>query len=813
MSRLPLFKFNNRWYVIFFLLLAAFLRTHQLDQLPPALFHDEAYNGLDVLRVLREKSFPIFFEENNGREPLNMYWEVVVASLVGVSPFSLRIASALIGIVTVALFYWCVKLFFGRTISPFWPIFACGLLACSYWHLHFSRLAFRAIFFVPLLILTWGFYWQGLERGRGRHFIFAGCAMGLSLYTYLPARLLPFLVIAWAVLWGSKKENKERRWASWQGTVLCLCVALVVFSPLLVYFLQHPASFIGRSNQVSIFASAQQTTESNLWWRLAEYSWRTIRMFWDRGHDNPVLTLPYRPITDLPLKPLLLCALFASLAQWRNLRLQWVWGSLFTMLLPSILSNEPSHPLRTLGALPFFVLLLTMGGMALERRTTPQIGRTVVMSLLFLSTLVVYRDYFYRWARHPLTHYQFNQGHLLLAKELSRTNRPIFISSALFNHPSTQFYWQMKASQTVQQLAASELPSEEEVIMIYLGGECPPLVDPLLLFKPQTGQHHQLFSVTTSLLNAPVWLESRPTAHVLRNPIGYPALWQRPLTSLFLSEPRQLQLPRLMEVKFSSQWCLIGFDLPTENRQPGTTIPLTLYWENLFPHPPTYTLALTLQTAQSESLNSFSEPVPLPSPAEITRIKQEIAFPLPADLPLPAKYRWKIYLQSAENQTTPPFDAKTINASTDYLMLHHADVPSISEKTTPLSFTVGESAEHPLTQLQGYEITDYGDRWELTLFWHVKNRTPHNYNVFVHLLDAQNQLLAQHDSEPMNSKAPTLTWLEGELIADSHTFNIPISNYRVAVGLYQWQTGLRLPVWDENQQSQPDQIITFTLSP
>ena len=52
--------------VLGLLILAAALRFIRLDQLPPGLYHDEAYEGLDALRVLDGQT-PIYFPANNGR--------------------------------------------------------------------------------------------------------------------------------------------------------------------------------------------------------------------------------------------------------------------------------------------------------------------------------------------------------------------------------------------------------------------------------------------------------------------------------------------------------------------------------------------------------------------------------------------------------------------------------------------------------------------------------------------------------------------------------------------------------------------------
>ena len=56
---------QNRWVppaLLVVLLVAAGLRFWQLGQLPPGLYHDEAYNGLDALSLLQGWTFPQFYE-------------------------------------------------------------------------------------------------------------------------------------------------------------------------------------------------------------------------------------------------------------------------------------------------------------------------------------------------------------------------------------------------------------------------------------------------------------------------------------------------------------------------------------------------------------------------------------------------------------------------------------------------------------------------------------------------------------------------------------------------------------------------------
>ena len=87
-------------------LVAAFLRLYQLDLLPPGLFYDEAYNGLDVRGILTGVQFPLYFPGNNGREPIFLYLQSLFVAGLGYTPYALRVTAAFTGILTVAVVYW-----------------------------------------------------------------------------------------------------------------------------------------------------------------------------------------------------------------------------------------------------------------------------------------------------------------------------------------------------------------------------------------------------------------------------------------------------------------------------------------------------------------------------------------------------------------------------------------------------------------------------------------------------------------------------------------------------------------------------------
>jgi hypothetical protein len=81
-----------------------------------------------------------------------------------------------------------------------------------------------------------------------------------------------------------------------------------------------------------------------------------------------------------------------------------------------------------------------------------------------------------------------------------------------------------------------------------------------------------------------------------------------------------------------------------------------------------------------------------------------------------------------------------------------------------------------------------GDIAQVTLFWRSDESLTERYKVFVHLVNDQGQLVAQHDSEPGGGLVLTTTWQPGETVIDNHGLLVPIGaasgRYTALVGLY-----------------------------
>src|SRR5215217_1065111 len=92
--------------VLLLLVIAAPTRLLGLDALPPGLFHDEAYEGIDAVRILNGAR-PIFLPENYGREPLYAYVMAGLIALDGPTVVAVRATSALFGLLLIpAAWFW-----------------------------------------------------------------------------------------------------------------------------------------------------------------------------------------------------------------------------------------------------------------------------------------------------------------------------------------------------------------------------------------------------------------------------------------------------------------------------------------------------------------------------------------------------------------------------------------------------------------------------------------------------------------------------------------------------------------------------------
>ncbi len=413
------------------MLLAASLRFWQLDQMPPGLYHDEAYNGLDALSLLQGKTFPqfyegwelyaqdahagnppeparfpLFFEGNYGREPVHVYLMALTIWLFGPTPLAIRAVPAAAGVLAVWTTYLAAQAIFRNQKLEWVPILAAFTLAVLFPAVHFSRFGLRAMVFVPVETLAVYFFWRGMgtgAEGRGgvREKIWlaaAGFMLGLGLYIYAAARLFPLLFVGFVAIWFWRERGAMRLF--WRSVALMAGVSLVTAVPLLIFFFQYPYFFIFRIAYVA--NKGKGAVEGKAWLTWMLNIGRTVRgLFW-LGETHLRHNLPGRPFLD-PLQAILfgLGMINVSLKK-LNLRTIFLLLWLVIMLLPTIMSGDAPHFGRMTGAAPVIAIFIALGAAAIGNRMTNDILRmTFYVLLIALSAFFTTRDYFIRYAAHP----------------------------------------------------------------------------------------------------------------------------------------------------------------------------------------------------------------------------------------------------------------------------------------------------------------------------------------------------------------------------------------------------------------------------
>lgn len=147
-------------------------------------------------------------------------------------------------------------------------------------------------------------------------------------------------------------------------------------------------------------------------------------------------------------------------------------------------------------------------------------------------------------------------------------------------------------------------------------------------------------------------------------------------------------------------------------------------------------------------------------------------------------------------------NANTFKASEQWfgqvrLAVYAAARPA-TQPTTRTNASFGEKV-----QLPGYALSATsaapGDILQITFFWNAQQKIEKRYKVFVHLYAEVNAPpVAQTDSEPGGGLALTTTWEPGRAVLDNHGLflppNLPSGEYRLMAGLYEIDSGERLPV-------------------
>ena len=252
--------------IILFLILcvAAFLRFYKLGVVPPSPDWDEAalgYNAYSILKTGRDEYgtfLPLAFRSfDDYKPPLYVYLTVPSVALFGLSVWSTKLPSAVMGILAVLGVYFLAEELMREKKNHVIPLLAAGLLAISPWHVAFSRIAFESN--VGLTVTIWSVvtFLIGLRK---RVFLpISGALFGLGMYTYFSERVfLPLLVLVLIAAFWKQLDIENHK----KSIILFVIVGLAVVLPLLPVMFNKTAML--RMKATSVFTDQTVLLSSDI---------------------------------------------------------------------------------------------------------------------------------------------------------------------------------------------------------------------------------------------------------------------------------------------------------------------------------------------------------------------------------------------------------------------------------------------------------------------------------------------------------------------------------------------------------------------
>jgi 4-amino-4-deoxy-L-arabinose transferase-like glycosyltransferase len=789
---------------------AAGLRLYGLEEIPPGLAGDTAYKGVAANRILAGE-YPIFFEESwGGIEPMYMYLLAAFFKLLGSTPLTIKLLSALVGTITIPLLHLLVRQLLSSRVAG---LLASWWLAVSYWHVSYSRLGWEIILCPLFVVLTLYFLWRGLRTQRWRKFVWTGLALGASLYTYQALRFLPILILCYL---GYRSLLEKGFWREYRTKIAaCLLVAVVVFAPLGAYYVTHSDAFLRRASEVSIF-----NPEKNPQGPLPSFLQSSVRVLGTynvRGDPYWRHNLPGRPAFDVLTSVLFFVGLGVSLTRWRerphSLLLLW----LVILSLPPILTppRDVPHFSRSIGALPAACIFPALGVETLwhwlrTRRPSPRARVLVslcVLAVLTMSTALTVRDYFLVWAGNPdLRDHYFDGQFVDLAAAMNELDDPegvwILPISALASphdeagHHTVEFLYRGEAP--LQFLRLDEATVADELSDLTQGASRALLVD----YKDYVLEEAYNYIDADPKQLAPFLLGKQGQQLEQYGFDGFDVqVWGLPASSDF----RIADSLEPVSADFGGQLLLTAVDFGVRGAMEPEPMALpsggeawvVLKWRTLADPERDYKVALTILDSRDRVVGQvdkalLSNHMRLTSEWEQGQVEMDY-YVLP-NLPAtpPGEYHIDVVVYDATTMDRlvrqgQAGDLQGQSYKVGQLRIVEPEVPAAVEP----AFRTSDCVIAPGVRLLGFDLPreklNPGDNLEVALYWKALQDVSRDYLVVVQLSDGQGGVWAQEESKPAYGAYSTTEWDKGEVIRDWHEATVdaqtPGGSYRLSVGL------------------------------
>ncbi|GAB5489940.1 MAG: hypothetical protein Phog2KO_01550 [Phototrophicaceae bacterium] len=799
------------------MLLGFYLRANDLNLYPPAISNDEAINAVDALHIARTGNFPMYEEDEGRAEPLFRIVEALGILAFGRTVWALRMVSVLLSMPIIALVIWITRecLYdYPRTIRLVAGLFAGVTIATLVGHVTLSRTLFRGILQLLTMGFSIGFILRGIRRNNWTDYALSGLFGGLTLYTYTASWFFPpaFIVLFFALI-----LFKFGDWRQWLPKFIILgLVALIISTPIIYLLLTYPRAVLGR-------AEALSPNNTNF----ANSIRAMIDQFLVAGDENPQYNVALAPIIPPMLTWLFYIGLGTLLIRVRRVHSWFIVALLLLLTLPALLSNEITHGLRISGEYLVVPVIIGLGlGLCLwiidKISKRPSIGVAIGTIGIFAlgvfngqNTWAQYTDYYTNpaqwrlWSVHEMTlnhnEWFFRVDRQDFGEWVSAQETPLLLPIEELNRQSTRT-WLMDDYPIVT--SADEtitIPNNTQLVMPWSlergdilrdSRQFALLQDDTIILLPTLSEetHQALISniddaqaiTREGQIDFLGYVTSLNT-----NQFSY--IEQTPVTALFNAGDIQLM-----------SWS--GDETISANQ----TLDLMLTWESLRQIGHEYSVSVQLQSQEYQQVANNADYLlrwiyPTSIWDDNLPVTTAHQLQLPSDLTSGA-YQVTVGLSYA---SYPLIDvtSDTQTVIENRVTVGWLKVPQIEPTIPESAYELDVMLIDDLFQLSHIEFASADGQLLAQLHWQsLVHRPDIDATIFVHIVNSDNQIVAQSDSRPVNGQYPTFIWDEGEIIRTDHSFNFDdydnLDEYTVRVGMYIFPSPQNLSA------SYQDQLLT-----
>ena len=276
------------------------------------------------------------------------------------------------------------------------------------------------------------------------------------------------------------------------------------------------------------------------------------------------------------------------------------------------------------------------------------------------------------------------------------------------------------------------------------------------------------------------------------------------------------------EIRFGDGIRLLGYELPAV-AEPGQLLEMALYWETDRALETSYVIAVRILDSTGRPVSGIDT---LPAGGRYSTKVWEPGRPFRDTYKLPpiaadaapgrGMLLVTLYPRGEPDMPLPvsAFDVMVGNEA----LLGAIKLPPIKPMTAEPPRLSGATFDGQV-RLLGFDTPESaiaGETLPITLYWEAVEPNGRDYTVFIHLLNDAGELVAQSDGQPGAGTYPTSIWAGGERVVDEHVLALPLGlpagEYILFVGLYDHESGTRLPALDpDGSRSLNDAVNIATI--